>query len=138
MPQARYKQIALDILKKQQTNLKKALKLKPLPSCQKSLTRSSLLDSQSPKGVRVGRADLLFIPPKYSTTDAADIFGHSAEVVVYDPSKASRFSLVADAFQLKCLPYRVRSSGTHLYEHFGEKALRNYDGDPNGEGESYL
>ncbi|MCB0320172.1 MAG: hypothetical protein KDD60_04545, partial [Bdellovibrionales bacterium] len=116
-----------------------AMKLKPLPRCAEDRT------NVTPRTQDVGKerdpslvVDVLFVPPGMETSSPQEIYGRSTEVIVYDPTKPSQYKLLAETLHVSCLPFRKRHTGTYLFEHTGEPALRNYDGNPNGEGQNLI
>lgn len=132
--QPRLKKIAEKMLQDQREHFEKAFTLKPLPTCTQSKTERITLQ-KLPKDYQ---KDVLFVSPRYATTSANDLFGESVELIIYDQDAPSSFALFSSALQVPCLPYRIRVEGKLLFKHSGEKALRNFDGDPYGEGESLL
>ncbi len=115
---------------------KEVLTLKPLRRCTEDktvpVTRKNVVTAKA----NVVIADVLFIAPGMRTTSPHEMYGNNPEIVVYDPAKPTQFAYMAKMLNAPCLPFRRRSTGRYQFEHYGERALRNYDGNPNGDGEN--
>ncbi|MCB0330116.1 MAG: hypothetical protein KDD70_10640 [Bdellovibrionales bacterium] len=133
-----FKQIALDHLKLQQKKAIESFKLDPKPNCLFNKTDKTVFDTPLPNRAHETVGDILFVPPKYFTTNVKEIFGEGVKLVLYDSSKPSPYTLMAKLYEVTCLPYRIRATGSVLYQHYGEPALRNYDGNPHGDGKNLL
>lgn len=131
-------QTAHQNLKKDQKQPLEFFTLPELPRCLQSYTDKTELRPKVTGREKEVIGDVLFVTPTHTTTNAKEIFGESVELIVYDSSKPSAFGLVAKSYQVSCLPYRLRSTGTFLFKHYGEHALRNFNGDPHGVGEKIL
>jgi hypothetical protein len=134
-----------EIIHTAQQNLKESQKqtlqqftLPDLPRCLHSHTEKTALRPKVSGREKEVLGDFLFVTPTHSTTNSKEIFGESVELIVYDSSKPSPFGLLAKSYEVTCLPYRIRSTGTFLFKHYGEDALRNFNGDPHGDGEKLL
>ena len=123
---------------KQTTLAKAKLKLEKLPKCKKDSTERTETPGIPEQFREKHSHDVLIVSPKYDTQSAEDLFGENIQLIVYDTSKPNSLGFIAKGLQATCLPFRVRSTGEFLYQHQGEHAVRNYDGDPHGEGESLL
>jgi hypothetical protein len=111
-------------------------KLKPLMSCDKARTESTNRNNNKDTESIV---DVLFIPTNYRTSSPKDIFGQKTDVYVYDTANPDPIIASLNlALEIPCLPYRIRHTKSFLFEHFGEHALRNYDGNPHGNGQNLL
>ena len=131
-------QIAIEKIKEGQQAVRDQFTIPPLPSCLLSYTDKTELSPKVEGREKDIIGDFLFVGPKHATTNSKEIFGESVHLIVYDSSKPSPFGLLAKNYQVSCLPYRIRSTGTFLFKHYGEHALRNYNGDPHGDGEKLL
>lgn len=115
--------------------IQEELKIESLPSCTEDKTETTHTNGIPPEFRNKHSHDVLFVPPKYATTSTAELFGEKTKLIVYDPTKSGPQTTIAKSVGATCLPYRVRTTGTVLFQHYGAPALRNYDGDPYGEGE---
>lgn len=131
-------QIAMEKIKEGQKAAREQFTIPPLPSCLLSYTDKTELSQKVDGRESAVIGDFLFVGPKHITTNSKEIFGESVHLIVYDSSKPSPFGLLAKNYQVSCLPYRIRSTGTFLFKHYGEHALRNFNGDPHGDGEKLL
>jgi len=131
-------QIAMEKIKEGQKAAREQFTIPPLPNCLLSYTDTTELTQKVEGRETAIIGDFLFVGPKHITTNSKEIFGESVHLIVYDSSKPSPFGLLAKNYQVSCLPYRIRSTGTFLFKHYGEHALRNYNGDPHGDGEKLL
>ncbi len=131
-------QLAIDKLTEGQKAAQEQFTIPPLPKCLHSYTDKTELQPRVKGREKEIIGDFLFVTPKHATTSSKEIFGDSVKLIVYDSSKPSPFGLLAKNYEVSCLPYRVRSTGTFLFKHYGEDALKNFNGDPHGEGEKIL
>lgn len=131
-------QIAMEKIQEGQQAAREQFTIPPLPSCLLSYTDKTELRQKVEGRETDIIGDFLFVGPQHITTNSKEIFGESVHLIVYDSSKPSPFGLLAKNYEVSCLPYRIRSTGTFLFKHYGEHALRNYNGDPHGDGEKLL
>lgn len=80
-------------------------------------------------------SDMLFIQKEYLPLKPQEAFGAITSVKPYWNDRSNSSSVMATQFNVPCLPYRIRITGSNSFAHFGKDAIRNYDGDPNGKGE---
>lgn len=125
-------------VKESQKKIIKQFAIPELPRCLRSHTDKTALKPKVTGREKEIISDFLFVAPTHATTNSKEIFGESVEFIVYDSSKPSPFGLLAKNYQVSCLPYRVRSTGTFLFKHYGDDALKNFNGDPHGDGEKLL
>jgi hypothetical protein len=78
--------------------------------------------------------DLLFMRKSEVPLDSKEVLGIDPLVVPYDPESSLSTALSAQGLGVKCLPTRIRITSLANYTHTGKDALKNFDGEPDGEG----
>ncbi|MCI5065704.1 hypothetical protein MRY87_08275 [bacterium] len=129
---------AMAHIKAQREQAKKIFWLPKVPTCSQSSTEKKRVEPRLKERANEVIGDVLFVAPKHFTTSSKEIFGEKTSLILYDTERETSMTLLAKSYEVDCLPYRIRATGTYLFTHRGKDALRNYDGDPHGDGESLL
>lgn len=111
------------------------MKVPSLPACKENTTTREPTNYELPEKRDQVLVDLLFMPKENVPVDKKEIFGKRTVVRPYDRSKPNLMSLSAIGIGITCLPTRLRVTRAFVMRDEGRNALKNYDGDPHGEGE---
>ena len=121
---------------------KELYKIEPLPKCADegsiAIPNSELMDAlqeQINRAAHQVQFDLLFVDSDFKDVDVDRVFGQYTKLKRYNTHKPDTATFMAKSLRIPCLPFRLRKTGSHLYQHSGRQALLNYDQNPNGRGE---
>lgn len=105
-----------------------------LPKCEYSKTMGLPLPNSQGSPLQNAPMDVLFLsePPPL---DAAEIFGKNTHIYEYSTQTRDYISYLSGYIGVHCLPFRVRQTESHVFWDMGLNALKNYESDPNGQGE---
>ena len=81
------------------------------------------------------RADLLFIAKSDADDMDLKLFGAATRTFVVDPNKPNPADAFGQSLGVGCLPTRFLTTSKGQYRLEGIEALKNYDADPEGNGE---
>lgn len=108
--------------------------LPPLPSCEDGSAKVNAEEIEEHGGDKLSKdtfTDYLFIKGPMPM-DPAEAFGVNTIVHRYVPGERDYLSSLMVDLGAKCLPFRVRSTASHVLILKGVPALKNYDNSPQG------
>lgn len=113
------------------------MKVPGLPACSEDKTTRQETNYPLPDNRDQVLMDILFIRKQDVPLDPKEIFGKHVMVRPYTTDSPNVDSLSALGVGVSCLPTRLRVTRSQIMRDEGKNALRNYENDPNGEGEMH-
>lgn len=113
---------------------KKLMDSPELKACENSITRRNKMAVPEKKAVPTSKFDLLILDPEDMPSEPDEAFGLETQVKPYSTALEDGMTLLAGSYNVRCLPTRLRATGTYVFWHEGLDALKNFDKDLHGSG----